>query len=160
MHNSVTSWETSARHSGGLLPIAVENQGGWDWLVDPNRPDPAVWIRHDDVSPLEREREPLSGWLLQFVLAEAAVGGPYRAVVTRPPVPLVDDLTRALRRVPLRSYWWTGSPTSFYVALGLVLKVGGETGGDAYDSVVAAATHRTLLKPLAQAGIEWLHFDR
>ncbi|MYW00929.1 hypothetical protein [Streptomyces sp. SID3343] len=159
VQNFVEPWEELARHAGGPLRIAVENQGGYDWRVDPSEPDPAVWLHHDRFTPPEREREPLSGWLLQFSLAEAAIGGPYRAIVGEPPAPLVDDLTRTLRRVPLRSYWWSFSPTSFHVAPGLVVEVGGETGGDTYDSVVVAATHRALLKPLADLGIEWLGFD-
>jgi hypothetical protein len=160
VQNFIEPWEELARHAGGPLRIAVENQGGWDWRVDPSEPDPAVWIHHDDVNPPEREREPLSAWLLQFALAEAAIGGPYVAFTAdRPPTPLVDDLTRRLRRVPLRSYRWSGSPTSFHVAPGLVVKVGGETGDDTYDSVVVGATHRVVLKPLAHVGIEWLRFD-
>ncbi|MDI2127594.1 hypothetical protein [Yinghuangia seranimata] len=155
VQNFIEPWEKLSPRPGELMQIAVENQGGWGWLVDPTEPDPAVWVHHDDVTPMEREPEPLSTWLLQFALAEAACGGPYGAFATQVPTPRVDDLARMLRRVPLRSRSWSGYPASFYVAPGLVVKV----SGDQYISVVAAAKHRALLHPLAQAGIEWLKFD-
>jgi len=77
---------------------------------------------------------------------------------------VVDELTRRLHRVPLRSHPSSRGPTSFgpmsfHVAPGLVVGVGGGTGGDTYDSIVVAAKHRALLTPLAHVGIEWLRFD-
>lgn len=149
--------------AAGLLTIGSENQGGHVWLVDPEEPDPTVWLSYDPNGFPDREyfaeREPLSRFLLQFALDEAPWHAPYNALATQPPAPLVDDLTQALRRVPLRSYWWSGSPTSFYVAPGLVLGVSGETGDETYGSVLIGTTHRSLLRPFAQSGIYWSHID-
>jgi hypothetical protein len=155
VQNFIEPWEKLSPRPGALMQIAVENQGCWGWLVDPSGPDPAVWVHHDDLTPMELEHEPLSSWLLQFVLAEAACGRPYGAFATQVPKPQVDDLTRTVRRVPMRASRWSGFAASFYVAPGLVVKV----AGDEHVWVVAAAKHRALLQPLVSAGIDWLTFD-
>ncbi|MGW1077962.1 hypothetical protein [Streptomyces sp. NPDC002537] len=67
----------------GRLVFAVENQGGWDWSLpwQPNAADtdPAVVLTRDGAST--PEQEPLSRFLLQFSLHEAAVTAPYQADV-------------------------------------------------------------------------------
>lgn len=153
--NFIEPWEKLSPRPGKLMRIAVENQGSWGWLVNPGEPDPAVWVLHDDLTPMELEHEPLSSWLLQFVLAEASCGGPYGAFATQVPKPRADALTATLRRVPLRASRWSGFAASFYVAPGLVVKV----AGDEHVWVVAAAKHRALLQPLTSAGIDWLTID-
>lgn len=144
----------------GLIVFGEENQGGFVWAMarTPDGPaaDPTVWFRGYDEPPVA-EQEPLSGFLLQFALFEAAMGADYLALPHEPTAQQVQRLTEGLHPVPLRPFcpWY---PTRFYVASGLILHVSGPAGDDSF-SVWAGATHRSALAPLADAAIEWNQFD-
>lgn len=72
----------------GLIVFGEENQGGFVWAMarTPDGPaaDPTVWFRGYDEPPVA-EQEPLSGFLLQFALFEAAMGADYLALPTNQP---------------------------------------------------------------------------
>ncbi|MCX4738568.1 hypothetical protein [Streptomyces antibioticus] len=61
-----------------MLVFGAENQGGfvWSllWTLGEEETDPTVWFCEDGEGPIA-EQEPLSGFLLQFSLFEAAMGG-------------------------------------------------------------------------------------
>ncbi|MFE5140675.1 hypothetical protein ACFRDV_23845 [Streptomyces fagopyri] len=140
---------------GEMLVFGEENQGGffWSllWTLDGPDADPIVWFRAYDEPPIA-EQEPLSGFLIQFSLYEAAMGADYVALSRQLTGQQVDRLTERLPPVPLRPFW-RGTSTRFYVAPGLVLHVsdgGGENGFSAW----AGATHRGALAPLADIPIE------
>ncbi|MFF0836634.1 MULTISPECIES: hypothetical protein [unclassified Streptomyces] len=144
----------------GLIVFGEENQGGFVWSLprtpDGTGADPTVWFRGCDEPPIA-EQEPLSGFLLQFALFEAAMGADYLALPREPTDQQVRLLTEGLHRVPLRPFcpWY---PTRFYVAPGLVLHVSGSADDDSF-SVWAGATHRSALAPLADAAVDWNQFD-
>ncbi|MFC3574785.1 hypothetical protein ACFOZ0_16165 [Streptomyces yaanensis] len=85
------------------------------------------------------------------------MGADYVALPRRLTAQQVDRLTDGLLPVPLRPFW-PGAPTRFYVGPGLVLHVSDE-GGDNGFSAWAGATPRNALAPLADAPVEWSHFD-
>lgn len=139
----------------GLLVIGTENQGACRWLVDPAGADPTVWLVEPG-SGRVAEREPLSGFLVQFCLFEAALGGPYTASAIDLPRGSLERLTRGMRKVPLRPWRWPADPTGFFVAPGLVACV--SDTGDGFE-VWVGARHRSFLGPLAELGDVWEHFD-
>jgi hypothetical protein len=144
---------------GEMLVFGEENQGGffWSllWTLDGPETDPVVWFCECDEPPIA-EQEPLSGFLIQFSLFEAAMGADYMALSGRLTAQQVDHLTQGLHPVLLRPFW-PGAPTRFYVAPGLVLLITDE--GDDSFSTWAGATHRRALAPLADAAVEWTYFD-
>ncbi|MEU6442627.1 hypothetical protein [Streptomyces sp. NPDC047046] len=144
---------------GEMLVFGVENQGGfsWEllWTAEVPEADPTVWFRALGAEPIA-EREPLSGFLIQFSLFEACMGADYLALPRQLSAPQVEQLTETLQLVPLRPFWpW--APTHFYVAPGLVMHVSSEDG-EAFDAW-AGATHRSALAPLANSRIDWNRFD-
>ncbi|MEU1619192.1 hypothetical protein ABZ479_18095 [Streptomyces sp. NPDC005722] len=145
---------------GDMRVIGVENQGGFHWstLWTPgeSEDDPTVWHRVDDEPPTA-ENEPLSGFLLQFSLYEAAMGADYVALAHGITGAEVETLTRELRPVPLRPFT-PGSATRFHVAPGLVLSVSKGWEGDRFY-VRAGATDRDALSLLLHDAVDWLAFD-
>lgn len=146
-------------YNGEMLVFGEENQGGffWSllWTLEGPQTDPTVWFCEYDEPPIA-EQEPLSGFLIQFSLFEAAMGADYTALSALLTAQQVELLTERLHPVPLRPFW-PSVPTRFYVALGLVLHITDE--GDDSFSTWAGATHRRALDPLADAAVEWTHFD-
>ncbi|MEV7860297.1 hypothetical protein AB0O86_16025 [Streptomyces hirsutus] len=144
----------------GILVFGEENQGGFVWSLPQTlggrESDPTVWFRGYDEPPIA-EQEPLSGFLLQFALFEAAMGAEYLALPHEPTAQQVERLIEGLHPVPLRPFcpWY---PTRFYVAPGLVLHVSDPEGDDNF-SVWAGAAHRSALAPLTNVAIEWNQFD-
>ncbi|MGW9214474.1 hypothetical protein ACWGR4_46985 [Embleya sp. NPDC055664] len=136
----------------GLMWFGRENQGGFAWALDPTRPDPPVWLS-EDFEHWYPEREPLSGFLLQYSLQEAAIGAPYSVWCDRVPVPLLDTWLDTLTRVPLRTWAWHTNPTSFHVAPGLIAMIQGETDDHTHGTIWIGAKHRSLLRPLGDLGI-------
>lgn len=93
---------------GELLVFGVENQGsffwGLLWTLDDPVCDPTVWFREFDDVPVAEE-EPLSGFLIQFSLYEAAMSADYTALALGLSVNQVHQLTVPLQPVPLRPFW-------------------------------------------------------
>ena len=131
-----------------MIIFGEENQGGFVWslprTLDGLRSDPTVWFQGYD-EPLIAEQEPLSGFLLQFALFEAAMGADYLALPHEPTAQQVQRLTKkaTLSPVPLRPFC-PGTPPGFYVAPGLILHVSNPAGDDSF-SVWVGATHRSAL---------------
>ncbi|WP_155356527.1 hypothetical protein [Acrocarpospora macrocephala] len=142
----------------GLLPFGYENQGGFEWFLDPSEDDPIVWTVECN-GERQAERERLSGFLIQFSLFEAVMSAPYKAWSDPVPEPIADELTRGLRRVPLKTWMWPLYQMSFYVAPGLVVAEGRNEDDDEECYVSVGAVHRSLLRPLTDLGIQWRHFE-
>ncbi|MGK5556671.1 hypothetical protein ACSNOI_34190 [Actinomadura kijaniata] len=139
------------RRDAGRITFGHENQGGFAWALDPSGADPAVLVSCDG-EEWHAESEPLSGFLLQFSLYEAAMSAPYHAVAHSVPERLLREMTGGWRRVPLEPFLAPLHPTSFHVAPGLVAHV--------HDGWVwIGATHRAALAPLAGLDAEWTSFD-
>jgi len=140
--------------------FGVECQGGWTWSIPweagATDTDPTVWF---DDGRLVPEQEPLSGFLLQFALEEAAIGALYQASCHDLPRRLLPALESRLQRVPLRPFLLpAGAPTDFLVAPGLVACIG-PGWEDGKVDVWVDAQHRSALHPLTRLGILWRHFD-
>jgi hypothetical protein len=135
----------------GLLVFAGENQGNFWWMLDPAEGDPTVWRVPPHGEPVA-EREPLSGFLVQFCLFEALMTG--SALAGSPMVPLAraDLVTASLREVPLAPWSWPGDPTRFFVAPDLVVYVGGDTD---HVEIMAGARTPAALAPLTATGVSW-----
>ncbi|MCG8969075.1 hypothetical protein [Streptomyces sp. CL12-4] len=160
-HNHILPWhEVLTDHLGELLIFGAENQGcfywGLPWTLDEPEDDPTVWYREFDETPIA-EQEPLSGFLLQFSLFEAAMSADYLAHTDRLSDRHVAHLTAPLQHVPLRPFW-PQARTRFYVAPGLVLYVADSVDDGKFD-VWAGATHRSALQALPESGVEWSRFD-
>ncbi|MFJ2738663.1 hypothetical protein ACIO3O_03245 [Streptomyces sp. NPDC087440] len=145
--------------SAERLAFGVENQGGWTWsfLWQPGAidTDPTVWCEDDQPVP---EQEPLSAFLLQFQLHEAALTAPYLALshdVPRDSLPVLED---CLRRVPLRPFLSSIAPRDFLVGPGLVADVTPDWDESTLQ-VWIGATHRSALYPLRRLDIPWSRFD-
>lgn len=141
----------------GLLAFGHENQGYFEWVLDPGQDEPTVWTI-DDYQERHPERERLTGFLLQFSLYEAAVDAPYRAWTGPLPTPVAEELTTRLRRVPLKTWMWPLYRISFYVAPGLIATVETDEEQEECDISLGAA-HRSVLRPLAGLDIDWTAFD-
>lgn len=160
-HNHILPWhELQSDPLGELLVFGVENQGcfywGLPWTWDEPQDDPTVWFREYDDKPVT-EQEPLSGFLLQFSLFEAAMSADYVGFVDSLSDRQVQQLTAPLQRVPLRSFG-PRARTRFYVAPGLVLSVSDALNDGKFD-LWAGATHRSALQALPEFDAVWLRFD-
>lgn len=134
----------------GLLVFGAENQGGFTWMIDPAEDDPAVWLVWQGLAPVA-EREPLSGFLVQFSLMEAITAGPLHAYSWASPATV--DVTGGLREVPLAPWHWPGDPTRFFVGPDVVLCT--STQGDDEIAVLATARTPEALRSLARSDVEW-----
>ncbi|MCX4744514.1 hypothetical protein OG455_03095 [Kitasatospora sp. NBC_01287] len=145
----------------GRLRFADENQGGWDWSVswepDAASTDPAVLLTSGDVST--PEQEPLSRFLLQFSLHEAAITAPYQAAARGLPGQLLPVLESFLQRVPLRPFMSPVVAKNFLVAPGVVAQVSPSYRNESEVTVQIGACHRGALQPLSELGLEWRRFD-
>lgn len=142
----VAGW-AAGRRDVGMLEFAYENQGGHAWLLDPSESDPTVWIDDGgytwDMLP---EREPLSGFLLQFALFETMISAPHTGFGRLMDVEQARDLTASLRAVPLRPWRWPADPSSMFVAPGVIAQVA-ETGDGTCEFWVGGL-HRSVLRSL------------
>ncbi|MFC7015383.1 aldehyde dehydrogenase family protein [Streptomyces viridiviolaceus] len=160
-HNHILPWhEVLTDPLGALLVFGVENQGGFywglPWTLDEPEDDPAVWFCEFDEKPIA-EQEPLSGFLLQFSLFEAAMSAHYVGLADSLSDRQVQQLTAPLQRVPLRPFW-PQAHTRFYVAPGLVLYVGDAVDDGKFD-LWAGATHRSALQAIPESDVKWIRFD-
>ncbi|MFF2523818.1 hypothetical protein [Streptomyces liangshanensis] len=151
----------ASSNNGERMVFAVENQGGWDWSIpwqsDAGDVDPAVALTTLDV-PVP-EQEPLSRFLLQFSLHEAAVTAPYQAGVRGPVEQLMPLLESLLQRVPLLPFMSPIVPKTFLAGPGVIVQVSPGRRDTGEVAVGIGAHHRSALKPLGQLDIEWRGFD-
>ncbi|GLY02056.1 MULTISPECIES: hypothetical protein [Actinoplanes] len=158
---------------GGLTVIGRENQGAWTILTDLAQPDPPVW--YDGLASLRRaraqaagrpepepreedplrEREPLSGFLLQFVLSTAALESPFGAWADVD-VEQAERFHATLQPVPLEPARIPADDTVHHAAPGLIVATGGE--GDR-RRIHVGASRRWALRDLRDPGFRWSRFD-
>ncbi|WP_328375534.1 hypothetical protein OHQ88_13320 [Micromonospora zamorensis] len=136
-----------------LVVFAAENQGVWVALIDPTDDDPVVW--YDGGPERLRERERLSGFLLQFALNEAVSTSPFTGFATVT-TEVLDRFVEDLVPVPLQPMRVPGDPTRHWVAPGLVAMAAdyGESG--IWLSV--GSRQRSALGPL-RSRLEWDQFN-
>jgi hypothetical protein len=102
------------------------------------------------------EREPLSRFLLQFTLCEAAFVGPYGGFAAIGSEQ-AQQLVALLRNVPLQPMRWPSDPTHYYVGQGVVAMVC-DTGDDTFE-VFLGSRHRSALRSLRDPGFTWQSFS-
>lgn len=137
----------------GRLVFGSENQGVFDLLLNPAESDPMVEYAGINV---EHEREPLSAFLLQFLLCEASVSSPFRAFATVTGEQ-ASRLVEPLDQVPLAPMRTPVDPTQHYVAPGLVIAT--STYPDGSVRVEPGSRHRSGLRPTRDTGIVWDRYD-
>jgi hypothetical protein len=146
---------------GDRLVFAVWNGAGMDWSIPwpPGEADPRVWRTEDpDAAEPETtlEEEPLSRFLLQFVLNEAVIAAPYQAWTFSMPTARLDPVRSTVRPVPLSPFLPTYTAERFFLAPGLLAQV----SGDENEAVAGfGALHRGTLTPLLEHGLRWRRFD-
>ena len=100
------------KQTDGLLVFYVENQGVYAWATQLEGTDPPVWGTWDhDWLP---EEEPLSRFLLQVVVFEAAFGAPAGASVAWLSPEAREELVSRFVPLPLGAWRWPDYPTRFY----------------------------------------------
>ncbi|MGC5331197.1 hypothetical protein [Micromonospora sp. DT62] len=151
LHNEIYTADELEFEDDGRLQFGAENQGVFAMLLDPTDADPIV--QYDGLHA-EQEREPLSAFLLQFLLCEASYSSPFTgfATVTEEQARL---LVQPLHPVPLQPMRWPGDPTRHYVSDGVVVTTA--TAPDGSIEVYAGSRHRSALRPLRDA--VWERFD-
>jgi hypothetical protein len=100
----------------GLLAFYVENQGVYAWATELEGTDPPVWGTWEDLDSPEwlLEEEPLSRFLLQVVVFEAAFGAPEGAAAAWLSPAAQEELLSRLVTLPLGAWRWPDYPTRFY----------------------------------------------
>ena len=154
LQNSIFSADTLQEDDDGLVTFGSENQGVFEFAMDPSDPDPSV--RCDLGTAGKYEREPLSRFLVQFLLFEAACASPYGACA-RVTTDQAERLVEPLTRVPLRPLRWPADPTRFAIARGVVVMTSALSDGSV--GVNAGSRHRCGLRPLREPGFVWERFD-
>ncbi|SHJ85647.1 hypothetical protein SAMN05421803_110161 [Nocardiopsis flavescens] len=144
---------------GAVHVLGEENQGVFSWelrrTAEGFGDDPVVWFSVEGEEPVA-EQEPLSGFLLQFALYEAAVCSGYGACASAVPAAQADAVTGALAPVPLRPFLAPWMPTLLYAGQDLVVSV--SASGALFD-VWAGAAHPGALSALRDLPLAWDRFD-
>ncbi|WP_327236168.1 hypothetical protein OG349_21645 [Streptomyces sp. NBC_01317] len=153
--------ENGHDRDGEYIAFASENQGCWSWscprLPDTGDSDHSVLLTRNGLAL--PEQEPLSKFLLQFLLHEATFEGPYLAHASAPADELLPKLRSVLRDVPLRPFMTPVHPMSFLAGPGLVAVIAAAPWNEGSATVGIGAVHRSALRPLGQLGIRWSRFD-
>lgn len=153
LHNQIYTPDELEDEDDGLVQFGAENQGVFVMLLDPTEADPTV--RYSGLHA-EHEREPLSAFLLQFLLCEASYSSPFGGFATVT-AEQAQRLIEPLRQVPLQPMRWPGDPTQHYVAPGLVVATAASPDGSV--EVYAGSRYRSALRPLRDPGFTWERFD-
>lgn len=139
----------------GPLFFGLENQGGFRWTLDRHSDDPTVWTI-ETTDPVA-EPEPLSGFLIQFSLHEAAMTASYKGILRNQPEEAVSRLTSLWAEVPLKPAQWYGHPMRFYVAPDLVAFISPDRNDG--SMIWIGAKQRGALRPLRELDLAWNTFD-
>ncbi|GLW34517.1 hypothetical protein Areg01_74540 [Actinoplanes regularis] len=151
------SSRTDHDRADGLVAFGQESDGVFQLLFEAAGVNPAVYYEGLG-DGLVAEREPLHGFLLLFVLARAALDGPYDGLAFAD-AHQVRRLVEPLRRVPLRPLRWPGPRTHTYVGPGLVVQAGPTEDGSEVFEVYAGASHPAFLRPLRHLDLAWEVFN-
>jgi hypothetical protein len=153
LHNQIYTANELEDEDDGLVEFGAENQGVFGMLLDPTEADPTV--QYSGLHA-EQEREPLSAFLLQFLLCEASCSSPFTGFATVT-AEQARRLVEPLHQVPLQPLRWPGDPTRHYVAAGLVVATAASPDGSV--EVYAGSRHRSAFRPLRDPGFAWDQFS-
>lgn len=149
---------------GDRLVFAREAQSSWDWSVPwpadgTHEADPAVWMTFDPGRPgaeVVVEREPLSRFLLQYVLYQTQQAAPCQAWTKVMPTFRLAPLRDVLLPVPLSPFLPMFTSESIHVAPGLLALINAD--GDEAVAAFGTLDRRTLM-PLGEYPFPWSRFD-
>jgi hypothetical protein len=145
--------------ASGRIHFGDENQGGFVWALASGDDTDAQVLISEDHEVWHSEREPLSGFLMQFALYEAFNSAPYRAWLKVLSRKRALEMIGNWRPVPLHPFLAWQNPVTFAVAPGLLahLHLGDPNDDECMVSVVA--TDRSVLRPLRALNLDWRVFD-
>jgi hypothetical protein len=119
--------------TGRRLIFYIENQGVYAWATELEGTDPRVWgTWNNEWYP---EEEPLSRFLLQIVLFEAAFGAPGGAAAAWLDPKAHEALVSRLVALPLGAWRWPDYPTRFYARDDVVAVICPNRAPDSTDFV-------------------------
>lgn len=153
LHNQLYTADELEDEDDGLVQFGAENQGVFVMLLDPTEADPTV--QYSGLHA-EHEREPLSAFLLQFLLCEASYSSPFGGFATVA-AEQARRLVEPLHQVPLQPMRWPGDPTQHFVAPGLVVATAASPDGSV--EIYAGSRYRSALRPLRDSDFTWERFD-
>jgi hypothetical protein len=138
---------------GGPMAFGAEGRGGFQLTIDPTEPDPPVTYTDLGHGPVV-EREPLSGFLMQSALLDAAITSPFTGFAAADRLQ-VERLMAFLTPVPLQPLRYPNDPTRLYAGPGVVAAIGDAAGS--YEIYLGARSRAALL-PMRDAGVHWQYF--
>jgi hypothetical protein len=144
---------TDRDRADGLVVFGQEGDGVFRLLFEEADANPPVYyegLREEMVA----EREPLHGFLLLFVLARAALDGPFGGMAFAD-ARQFRKVVEPLRRVPLRPLRWPSPRTDTYVGPGLVVQAGPSDNGPGVFEIYVGARHPAHLSPLRELNLDW-----
>ncbi|WP_406065294.1 hypothetical protein [Micromonospora sp. NBC_00860] len=153
LHNQLYTADELEDEDDGLVQFGAESQGVFAMLLDPTEADPTV--QYSGLHA-KHEREPLSAFLLQFLLCEASYSSPFGGFATVA-AEQARRLVEPLHQVPLQPMRWPGDPTQHYVAPGLVVTTAACPDGSV--EVYAGSRYRSALRLLRAPDFIWERFD-
>jgi hypothetical protein len=114
------------RLEGGRLVFYRENQGVCEWATELTGNDPPVWMRAcEPGDEWKRLDEPLSGFAIQLVLAEAIMcsecGASTVLLETRASAQLLERLTP----LPIGEWMWVTGNARFYARGSALVQIAG-----------------------------------
>ena len=131
----------------GRLVFCVENQGVYLWSTEAKGNDPAVWGRFDEPGmSWRREKERLSGFLIELGVFEAIYGAPCGATAAHLESAAVRRLCSRMTRLPLGAWRWPAYPSRFYARKGALAFIS-PNGNEC--SVYVGAKHPAVLDFMA-----------
>jgi len=127
------------------LVFCSENQGVCVWATEKEGGDPPVYVRGSiEIDPLEREwhleGEPVSRFLLQLILFEAALAAPFGASALAQPRDMVDRLLEPLSLLSLAPWEWPAHGTRFWAGDDIIAVVSPDPGGRTEEVLIGART--------------------
>lgn len=141
----------------GLVAFGVECQGGFWLLMEPAADDPLVHYG-GLTDELLTSREPMSGFLLQFVISEQSYVVPYHGYATVGRAEARRFVT-SMRRVPLQPMRFPTDPTFHYVSADGFLAEVSVLDEDDKVQLSVGARHRHALRTVRDPGFEWCSFN-
>ncbi len=140
--------ELRADESGRIV-FCSENQGVCVWATAGACDDPEVQIKGSlqidpDGREWHRESEPLSRFLLQLVLFEAAMGATFGGSALAQPKEALDRILEPLTCLPLAPWLWPVSESRFWAGDDVVALVSPDPDSDTKEVLIGARSAAPL----------------
>jgi hypothetical protein len=137
--------------------------GVYEWATRAGEEDPPVYGRFNEPGePWEREREPLSRFLVQVAMSEAVMGADHHASAAWLALDATEEVLSTLVELPYGAWRWPSDPTRFFGredVLAVVAPNRTSYGEEHFSIDVGAKTSAALglLEPFIDDN--WEHFS-